>query len=166
MGLRCGTRDWTERLQIAQRDRGSDVGRAQGPQAGDAARWNRPLEREESAAIPPPGSCCGVQQISRGLFAIGGTWHATARMNGVAMDGTPRKFRPNASGPPVPPAASLPNDPAPLKAMIATLMHERETHKQRADNLELVKLRLEIELLRYKKWVYGPRADRLATLAR
>jgi len=54
--------------------------------------------------------------------------------------------------------AVLPDDPAALKALVATLT-------QRCDDLELHSLRLEMELLRYKKWVYGPRADRLATLA-
>jgi transposase len=51
----------------------------------------------------------------------------------------------------------LPDDPGALKSLVATLV-------QRCDNLELRSLRLETELLRYKKWVYGPRADRLATL--
>ena len=51
----------------------------------------------------------------------------------------------------------LPDDPAMLKAMIARLM-------ERTDALEMKSLRLELELLRYKKWVYGPRADTLATL--
>lgn len=52
--------------------------------------------------------------------------------------------------------AVLPDDPGALKALIATLA-------QRCDDLELRSLRLEMELLRYRKWVYGPRADRLAT---
>ena len=30
-------------------------------------------------------------------------------------------------------------------------------------NIEIEKLRLEMELLRLKKWYYGPRADRLQT---
>lgn len=54
--------------------------------------------------------------------------------------------------------APLPDDPAMLKALIATLV-------RRVDDLELRKLRLEMELLRYKKWYYGPRADRLKSLA-
>ena len=59
--------------------------------------------------------------------------------------------------PPITSLPSLPDDPTALKALIATLM-------QRCDHLELRSLRLEMELLRYKKWVYGPRADRLASL--
>jgi transposase len=53
--------------------------------------------------------------------------------------------------------ASLPDDPAALKSLIARLV-------VRMDALEMRSLRLELELLRYKKWVYGPRADRLASL--
>ncbi len=39
----------------------------------------------------------------------------------------------------------------------------REEQKLRADQLHIEKLRLEQELARYKKWYYGPRADRLAS---
>ena len=53
--------------------------------------------------------------------------------------------------------AHLPDDPAALKGLIARLT-------ERTDALEMRSLRLEMELLRYKKWVYGPRADTLATL--
>jgi len=69
--------------------------------------------------------------------------------------------------PPIP----LPDDPATLKAMIATLMGRvdvLEASEQRltvrTQHLELKSLRLEMELFRYKKWVYGPRADRLTTI--
>lgn len=51
----------------------------------------------------------------------------------------------------------LPDDPQTLKALIARLV-------ERTDALEIRSLRLELELLRYKKWMYGPRADRLASL--
>lgn len=51
----------------------------------------------------------------------------------------------------------LPDDPQTLKALIARLV-------ERTDALEMKSLRLELELLRYKKWMYGPRADRLASL--
>lgn len=56
-----------------------------------------------------------------------------------------------------PPPAPLPDDPAALKALIARM-------QSRMDALELRSLRLEMELLRYKKWLYGPRADRLSSL--
>jgi transposase len=96
-------------------------------------------------------------------------------MDGVAMK----------DAPPITSLPSLPDDPAALKPMIATLTRRcdeseaarvalirrvdtLEASEQRltarAQDLELAKLRLEMELLRYKKWVYGPRADRLATL--
>lgn len=67
--------------------------------------------------------------------------------------------------------SSLPDDPAALKALVTTLMRRAdtlETSEQRltarAQDLELRKLRLEMELLKHKKWMYGPRADKLATL--
>jgi transposase len=63
------------------------------------------------------------------------------------------------STPPIP----LPDDPAALKAMIATLVRRVDTLEAGRQELELAKLRLEMELLRYKKWVYGPRADTLAS---
>src|SRR5882724_7506653 len=63
----------------------------------------------------------------------------------------------------------LPDDPAALKAIIATVKSQRdEASRQRDhwklkhDEKELDRLRLEVELLRLKKWYYGPRADRLA----
>src|SRR5271157_1704750 len=54
--------------------------------------------------------------------------------------------------------------------MIRSLLLEGEQQKQRAEQqtrraeeLYLQNLRLQLELERYKKWYYGPRADRLAT---
>src|SRR5580693_301929 len=63
--------------------------------------------------------------------------------------------------------------------MVRSLILEREQQKQRANDLQgeslrqtkraeelyLQNLRLQLELERYKKWYYGPRADRLATSA-
>src|SRR5205814_1976465 len=48
-----------------------------------------------------------------------------------------------------------------LKAMLCSLLAERDREKQRADDLHIQNLRLQLELARYKKWYYGPRADRL-----
>ncbi len=59
--------------------------------------------------------------------------------------------------------------------MVQSLLAEREGEKQRvqeqtrraealqrrADDLHLKLLRAQLELERYKKWYYGPRADRL-----
>ena len=58
---------------------------------------------------------------------------------------------------------SLPDDPAILKQIIATRTRERDDVQRKAQQLEIEKLRLEMELLRLKKWYYGPRADRLQT---
>jgi transposase len=87
----------------------------------------------------------------------------------------------------------LPDDSEALKAMLRTLMRERDKEKQRAnehqqraeaqkqradeherraeeearrgDELQVEMLRLQLELERYKKWYYGPRADRLQSSA-
>ena len=70
---------------------------------------------------------------------------------------------------------SLPDDSQALKGMLRTLMQERDDEKRRADEherraeqearrgdeLRVEMLRLQLELERYKKWYYGPRADRL-----
>src|SRR3984893_4559601 len=52
--------------------------------------------------------------------------------------------------------------------MLCSLLRERDREKQRAqeqtkraDDLHEENLRLQVELARYKKWYYGPRADRL-----
>jgi transposase len=45
------------------------------------------------------------------------------------------------------------------------LQAENLRQRKRADELHLENLRLQLELQRYKKWYYGPRADRLATSA-
>jgi transposase len=66
--------------------------------------------------------------------------------------------------------AELPEDSAMLQAMVRSLLLERDAHKtraeeqqQRVDALHIENLRLQMELERYKKWYYGPRADRLQT---
>ncbi|HEY1254071.1 MAG TPA: IS66 family transposase [Terracidiphilus sp.] len=69
----------------------------------------------------------------------------------------------------------LPDDSQALKAMLRTLLKERDQEKRRADiheqvaeqqsrranDLHVENLRLQLELERYRKWYYGPRADRL-----
>src|SRR5580700_4013112 len=78
----------------------------------------------------------------------------------------------------------LPQDREALEAMVRSLILEREEQRQRveheserandlhgeslrqrkrADELYLQNLRLQLELERYKKWYYGPRADRLSS---
>src|SRR5579885_2726720 len=64
---------------------------------------------------------------------------------------------------------NLPEDSASLKALMCAVLAERDREKQRAeqqakraDELYLEKLRLQMELARYRKWTYGPRADRLS----
>ena len=56
----------------------------------------------------------------------------------------------------------LPEDSKSLQAMVRTLLAGARTEQQRrADELRVENLRLQLELERYKKWYYGPRADRL-----
>src|ERR1700690_4017612 len=69
----------------------------------------------------------------------------------------------------------LPQDREALEALVRSLILEREQQskrandlqgetlrqRKRADELHLENLRLQLELQRYKKWYYGPRADRL-----
>jgi transposase len=57
----------------------------------------------------------------------------------------------------------LPHDRESREAILRSLILERDQQKQRADELHLENLRLQLELDRYQKWYYGPRADRLAT---
>jgi transposase len=73
----------------------------------------------------------------------------------------------------------LPQDREALETLVRSLILEREheskrandlqgetlRQRKRADELHLENLRLQLELQRYKKWYYGPRADRLATSA-
>jgi transposase len=72
---------------------------------------------------------------------------------------------------------NLPRDHESLTTIFRSLIVERDQQTQRAqdlqaeslrqrkraDELHLENLRLQLELQRYKKWRYGPRADRLAT---
>jgi transposase len=58
---------------------------------------------------------------------------------------------------------SLPDDPATLKQIIATQRRSLATLTEQRDAAQIKALRLEVELLRLKKWYYGPRADKLAT---
>jgi transposase len=64
----------------------------------------------------------------------------------------------------------LPQDRESLAAIVRSLILERdqqrqraEHERQRADELHLENLRLQLELERYQKWRYGPRADRLTS---
>jgi len=72
---------------------------------------------------------------------------------------------------------NLPEDRDTLKAMVRSLALERDREKQRAEELHrraeeskqqteelrVEMLRLQLELERFRKWYYGPRADRLAS---
>lgn len=57
----------------------------------------------------------------------------------------------------------LPQDRESLEALLRSLILERDQQKQRANELHVENLRLQLELEKYKKWYYGPRADRLAS---
>lgn len=59
--------------------------------------------------------------------------------------------------------SKLPDDSEALKAVVRSLVLEHDAEKRRADDLHIENLRLQVELARYKKWYYGPRADRLQT---
>jgi len=73
----------------------------------------------------------------------------------------------------------LPDDSQALRAILRTLMRERDDEKRRADkheqhaeeqsrranDLHVENLRLQLELGRFRKWYYGPRADRLQSSA-
>lgn len=56
---------------------------------------------------------------------------------------------------------ALPEDSEALKTMVRSLVLERDRETQRAEQLRVEMLRLQLELERFKKWYYGPRADRL-----
>jgi transposase len=65
-------------------------------------------------------------------------------------------------------STELPSDKETLQLMVLALLDERDQQKQRAEahgkqaaELQVELLRMKLELERYKKWYYGPRADRL-----
>ncbi|MGD0462645.1 MAG: IS66 family transposase [Tepidisphaeraceae bacterium] len=58
---------------------------------------------------------------------------------------------------------SLPDDPQALKQIILNLSRERDERTRDRDDWHVKFLRVETELLRLRKWYYGPRADRLKT---
>jgi transposase len=74
-----------------------------------------------------------------------------------------------------PELVNLPEDSEALKALVRSLILERDRETQRAEQetqraeeqqrqaeqLRVEKLRLELELERFRKWYYGPSADRL-----
>jgi hypothetical protein len=57
----------------------------------------------------------------------------------------------------------LPEDSKSLQAIVKALLAEREEQKRHAEELRIENLRLQLELERYKKYYYGPRADRLGS---
>jgi transposase len=60
-----------------------------------------------------------------------------------------------------PELVNLPEDSEALKAMVRSLALERDREAHRAEELRVEMLRLQLELERFRKWYYGPRADRL-----
>jgi transposase len=60
-----------------------------------------------------------------------------------------------------PELVNLPEDSEALKAMVRSLLLERDRETQRAEQLRVEMLRMQLELERFRKWYYGPRADRL-----
>jgi len=68
---------------------------------------------------------------------------------------------------------SLPDDHQALQTLLRTVLEERDRERQRAEqqarranDLHVESLRLQLELDRYRKWYYGPRADRLQSCER
>ncbi|WP_165420018.1 hypothetical protein [Edaphobacter modestus] len=55
----------------------------------------------------------------------------------------------------------LPEDSASLRALVQQLLLERDEQSQQKERLQVELVRVRLELERYKKWYYGPRADRL-----
>jgi transposase len=55
----------------------------------------------------------------------------------------------------------LPDDREELLALARTLLAERDRKEQQFEELRVELLRMQQELERFKKWYYGPRADRL-----
>jgi hypothetical protein len=74
-------------------------------------------------------------------------------------------------------AEPLPEDREMLRALVQSLLAERQQQQQQVESqqrsieqqrlktaqLEAELLRVQVELERYKRWYYGPRADRLRT---
>jgi transposase len=67
-----------------------------------------------------------------------------------------------------PELVNLPEDGEALKAMVRSLLMQcdreqqrAEEQQRRAEELRVEMLRLQLELERFRKWYYGPRADRL-----
>jgi len=54
---------------------------------------------------------------------------------------------------------NLPEDSGALKAMVRSLALERDRERQRAEELRVEMLRLQLELERFRKWYYGPAAS-------
>ena len=55
---------------------------------------------------------------------------------------------------------SLPDDPQSLKQIILTISREPDERTRERDDWHVKFLRIEAELLRLRKWYYGPRAER------
>jgi transposase len=74
---------------------------------------------------------------------------------------SPQKICVSVDVPRVDQFTDLPEDSQALKAMVRALLFESDAVKRRANDLQIENLRLQVELDRYKKQYYGPRADRL-----
>ncbi len=65
-------------------------------------------------------------------------------------------------------AFELPEDSTSLRALVLELLskseeqnHRIDTQRKQTEQLQVELVRVNLELERYKKWYYGPRADRL-----
>jgi len=58
-------------------------------------------------------------------------------------------------------AFELPEDSTSLRSLVLELLSKTDAQRKQTEQLQVELVRVKLELERYKKWYYGPRADRL-----
>jgi transposase len=58
-------------------------------------------------------------------------------------------------------AFELPEDSTSLRSLVLELLSKSDAQRKQTEQLQVELVRVKLELERYKKWYYGPRADRL-----
>ena len=139
MDLFCGTSDWSAGVfKLAADERGIALGRVAGQRAGDDPGWDRYVEAEAGAALranqhKQHGKCSWISYPQR-------SYGITIVVPEALVQLTRRQG-------------------STWRRMVAALLAEQSSG-QRSAHRESA---LQVELERYKKWYYGPRADRLQT---